>query len=224
MATRGAQAAVTEHHARMLGDGIRAMGLSVSEAQQQALLDFLDLLLKWNRTYNLSGIRDPDAMLRLHLLDSLSLLGKIRPGETLLDVGTGAGLPGIPLAICHPDSHFILLDSNGKKTRFLFQAVTTLKLDNVQVVNSRIENFQSDRQIAIVVTRAFASLDRTVALLAQLFAADTRLIAMKGQYPESELEALPTGFTLSGSERVKIPGEAGERHLIEVARQQIGTP
>lgn len=224
MGTRGTVATVSEHHARMLADGVRAMGLSVSVAQQQTLLDFLGLLLKWNQAYNLSGIRDPDTMLRLHLLDSLSLLEKIQPGETLLDVGTGAGLPGIPLAICHPDSHFILLDSNGKKTRFLFQAVTTLKLDNVQVVNRRIENFQSDRQIAIVVTRAFASLDRTVSLLGHLFATDTRLIAMKGQYPESELEALPSGFVLAGSEQVKIPGEAGERHLIEVARQRIGTP
>lgn len=218
MGTRGAEAGVSEHHGRMLAEGIRAMRLGVSEAQQQALLDFLALLLKWNRAYNLSGIRDPDAMLRLHLLDSLSMLEKVQPGETLLDVGTGAGLPGIPLAICHPDSHFVLLDSNGKKTRFLFQAVTALKLGNVEVVNTRIENFQSDRQIAIVVTRAFASLDRTVALLAHLFAADTRLIAMKGQYPESELKALPSGFTLVGSESVKIPGEAGERHLIEIGR------
>lgn len=209
---------VSKHHARLLADGIRAMGLSVGETQQQRLLEFLGLLLKWNKAYNLSGIRDPDVMLRLHLLDSLSLLPKVQAGDTLLDVGTGAGLPGIPLAICCPDSHFILLDSIGKKTRFLFQVVTALDLKNVEVVNTRIENFQSDRQIAIVVTRAFATLEKTLTLAAHLFATDTRLIAMKGQYPESELRALPNGFSLIGSESVTVPGEAGERHLIEIAR------
>ena len=218
MQTNRPETGVSEHHARLLADGIRAMGLSVSDARQQRLLEFLGLLLKWNKAYNLSGIRDPDVMLRLHLLDSLSLLPKVQAGDTLLDVGTGAGLPGIPLAICCPDSHFILLDSIGKKTRFLFQVVTALDLKNVEVVNTRIENFQSDRQIAIVVTRAFASLEKTLTLAAHLFAADTRLIAMKGQYPESELKALPSGFSLIGSESVKVPGEAGERHLIEIAR------
>lgn len=201
-----------------LEQGIEAMGLVVPAQQQHQLLHYLQLLLKWNAAYNLSGIRDPAAMVTLHLLDSLSLLPFVAPGQHVLDVGTGAGLPGIPLAICRPDSRFTLLDSNGKKTRFLFQALTALGLKNVQVVNMRIENFQSPEQIDIVVTRAFASLKKTLDWMGPLLSPGRKLLAMKGQFPASELDELPQAFRLAAVHPVMLPGEDCQRQLLEVVR------
>lgn len=205
-----------------LHQGIRSLGLEVTVEQEDRLLDFLALLLKWNSAYNLSGIRDGAKMVSLHLLDSLSVLPFIEEGRHILDVGTGAGLPGIPLAICRPGCRFTLLDSNGKKTRFLFQAVTSLGLSNVTVVNTRIENFQSAEQIDIVVTRAFASLKKTLGWTDHLLPAGSKgkLLAMKGQFPESELDELAhlDSFHLANAHPVTIPGEDCERQLLEIVR------
>jgi 16S rRNA (guanine527-N7)-methyltransferase len=202
--------------AARLDEGQRSLGLALDLSQQQALVQYLGLLLRWNHAYNLSGIKEPERMLSLHLLDSLALVPFI-DGSTILDVGSGAGLPGIPLAIALPSRQFILLDSNGKKSRFQFQAVTALGLDNVKVVNSRVENFQTSGQIDIVVTRAFSSLQQTLQWLMPILARQGRLLAMKGQYPQQEVSDIPPGFQLLAAHELDIPGMEGERHLLEIA-------
>lgn len=208
------------------------MGLNLTSAQFDSLIEYVLMLNKWNRAYNLSAIRDPLEMVSRHLLDSLSLLprlqalrdeqkntGSAEPWR-VLDVGTGAGLPGIPLAICMPDVRFILLDSNGKKTRFVFQAVISLKLDNVEVAQTRIENYQSPGQIAIVVSRAFASLADFASGCAHLCGPETRLLAMKGLYPESEVAELPENWQVIHSEELSVPDTDGQRHLVELQRHE----
>ena len=206
--------------ARQLQAGIKEMGLEIDAQKQDVLLRYLGLLIKWNKAYNLTGISDPAQMVSLNLLDSLTVLPFLT-AQVVLDVGTGAGLPGIPLAICRPDLTFILLDSNGKKTRFLFQAVTTLGLKNVEVVNRRAENFQTERQIDIVVSRAFSSLRQTLDWTAPVLGEHTRLLAMKGQYPEDELACLPVGFELATAVSVSIPGQECNRHVLELIRTGI---
>ncbi len=146
-----------------LCDGLAQLELPLSELQQDQLLAYLDLLFKWNRSFNLSGVRDMSQMLSRHVLDSLSL-APLLTGQCVLDVGTGPGLPGIPLAICFPDKQFVLLDSNGKKTRFVFQAKLQLGLKNVDVHHGRIETFKETCRIDTIVSRAFSSLVDMVAL------------------------------------------------------------
>jgi len=206
------------HLADMLEAGIGQLGLTISAPRQQLLLDYLALLDKWNAAYNLSGIKNIDQMLPYHLLDSLALVPYI-DGQVMVDVGTGAGLPGIPLAICYPEKRFFLLDSNGKKTRFLFQVKTELGLDNVQPVHARVENFQSPEQIDIVLCRAFSALDRFVAFSADLINQSGKLLAMKGQFPDAEISVLPPGFTVTGTRELTVPGVEGSRHLIEIRPQ-----
>lgn len=201
--------------ADLLQDGINQLGLDVDKVQQETLIRYLMLLDKWNSAYNLSGIRDVGRMVAYHLLDSLAIVPHI-DGNTILDVGTGAGLPGIPLAICLPEKLFLLLDSNGKKTRFLFQVKTELGLANVSIFNDRIENFQSPGQIDIVLCRAFAALDRFVVQSSHLLQGGTRLLAMKGQYPEEEIASLPDTVAVEKVTKLEVPGINGPRHLIEM--------
>lgn len=214
-----------------LDQGLTTMGLTLQPSARESLIDYVLLLAKWNQAYNLSAIREPLQMVNRHLLDSLSLLpriialkeqaGQVAPGESwrVLDVGTGAGLPGIPLAICLPDVEFLLLDSNGKKTRFVFQALTALKLDNAKVVHTRIENYQSQGQIAIVISRAFASLADFAKGCTHLCSPETRLLAMKGLYPDEEVAALPAEWQVIHSELLEVPETDGQRHLLELQRQ-----
>lgn len=197
--------------------GIGELGLEIDAGGQAKLLDYLELLVRWNGVYNLSGIKEPERMLGLHLLDSLSILPLVR-GEFILDAGTGAGLPGIPLAICLPSTHFILLDSNGKKTRFLLQAAASLDLPNVEVRNERLEGFQSPRQLDMVVTRAFSSLRQSLAWAGHLIGAQGSFLAMKGHFPKDEVEDLPPEFVLAASHALRIPGEDCERHVLEIKR------
>jgi len=205
--------------AKQLEFGLNELGLSLSQEQQAKLLEYLGLLLKWNKAFNLTSVRDPAQMLSRHILDSLTMVDYMQ-GSHILDVGTGPGLPGIPLAICFPDKQFSLLDSNGKKTRFVFQAKLQLGLTNVEAVNQRVESYQSDKAIDIIVSRAFATLEDMIDVTKHLVQPEhTRLVAMKGIYPEQELAAIPTGFVMNKAERVSVPGYTGERHIIELTAQ-----
>lgn len=200
-----------------LRDGLADMKLSLDESQQQQLLAFLALLNKWNKAYNLTAVRDEQVMVSRQLLDSLSLLPWITT-DHLLDVGAGGGLPGIPLAIVFPDKHFTLLDSNGKKTRFLNQCVLELGLKNVDVIHGRAEDCQPDQPFTQVSSRAFTALDNLVSWCGQLLADEGEFLAMKGQYPDDEVAALPAGWQVSSSHSLKVPGAGGERHLLVVTR------
>lgn len=194
-----------------LAAGIAALDVEVPAAAQQRMLDYLGLVAKWNKTYNLTAVREPARMLTHHLLDSLAVLPHLR-GPRILDVGTGPGLPGIPLALARPDWRFTLLDSNHKKTTFLRQAVIELKLDNVEVVCERVESWSAVKPFDTVVSRAFSELSEFVALAGRLCAKDGVVIAMKGVYPHDELAQLPQNFRLRGVVSLKVPGLEAERH------------
>lgn len=201
-----------------LARGISFLGLDVDEDKQNQMLAFLEMLVKWNQAYNLSGIKDPKKMLSLHLLDSLSILPYVR-GRKILDVGTGAGLPGIPLAICLPESQFSLLDSNGKKMRFVFQSSSSLKLKNIDIIQQRVESYQSRGAFDIVLSRAFSTLKQMVERTAHLLAPEGRLLAMKGQLPQQEINEIQEGFRLLDVHELRLPDETATRHLLELGRQ-----
>jgi len=198
-----------------LADGLKRLQITLGRQQQELLLEYLLLLAKWNKVFNLTAIRDPEEMVSRQLLDSLSILPWVR-GARVLDVGTGAGLPGLPLAIACPDIHFTLLDSNGKKTRFVQQAVAQLGLDNVEVVNERIERFQDPRGFEVITSRAFASLVDFFASTGHLLAPGGRWLAMKG-LADKEQDKLPGDLRYQLHPLV-IPGCEGERHLVEAER------
>ena len=175
---------------RQLSQGLAGMGIALDEQQQQRLLDFLALLNKWNRAYNLPAVREPAEMVSRQLLDSLSIAPFIHT-DHLLDVGAGGGLPGIPLAIAFPERRFTLLDSNSKKTRFLTQSVLELGLDNVEVFHGRAEQYQPGKQFSQISSRAFTALENLVNWCGHLLAEDGQFLAMKGQFPDDEVSALP---------------------------------
>ncbi|WP_341936885.1 16S rRNA (guanine(527)-N(7))-methyltransferase RsmG [Marinimicrobium sp. C2-29] len=206
----------------VLKAGLRDMGLDLEADTSKRMLTYLSEFHKWNKAYNLSAVRDLDAMVHRHLLDSLSVLPRVSarsPGR-LIDVGTGGGLPGIPLAIALPDCQVTLLDSNGKKTRFLFHIKTLLGLDNVQVENRRVEAFAPEVPYDLVISRAFASLADMVDGCAHLVAPEGIFMAMKGLYPEHELAAVADRVALLASHPLRVPGTEGERHLLELALKQ----
>jgi 16S rRNA (guanine527-N7)-methyltransferase len=194
-----------------LAAGIRALGLDIAAGAQQRMLDYLALIQKWNKAYNLTAVREPQKMLTHHLLDSLAVLPHLR-GPRVLDVGTGAGLPGIPLALARPDWQFTLLDSNHKKTTFLRQAVIELQLDNVEVTCARVESWAAPQSFDTVVSRAFSDVAEFIALAGRLCAKDGVVIAMKGVYPHEELAQLPQAFRLCGVVPLQVPGLGAERH------------
>ncbi|QSP95555.1 16S rRNA (guanine(527)-N(7))-methyltransferase RsmG [Marinobacter salinisoli] len=202
---------------RQLVDGLAAMNLSLSEGQQNQLLAFLGLLNKWNRAYNLTAVRNEQEMVSRQLLDSLSILPWVQT-EHLLDVGAGGGLPGIPLAIVLPERRFTLLDSNGKKTRFLNQCVLELGLTNVSVIHGRAEHCQPERPFSQISSRAFTALDNLVNWCGELLAKDGEFLAMKGQFPDDEVAALPARWQVKSRHTLAVPGADGERHLLVVGR------
>ncbi|MEH6648821.1 MAG: 16S rRNA (guanine(527)-N(7))-methyltransferase RsmG [Motiliproteus sp.] len=197
----------------ILTKGLKKLSLILSDEQQQQLLDYVGLLLKWNRTYNLTAIREPQAMVERHLLDSLSVAAYIE-GDSIADVGTGPGLPGVVLAIVYPDKQFMLMDSNGKKTRFLQQAKMELRLANVEIYNGRVEAFDPQQRFDAVISRAFASLDDMLGWTEKLCHRNGVFLAMKGVYPEQELADLPERFQLLASHKLMVPHCNGERHLM----------
>ena len=205
-----------------LAGGLQALGVSLNDAQQQALLDYRDLLVKWNRAYNLTAVRDPGEMIQRHLLDSLSVLAHLDDRDTL-DVGTGAGLPGIPLAIALPDCHFTLLDSNGKKTRFLNQARSTLGLQNIDVIHGRVEAQTPARDYLAVLSRAFASLGDMIDGCHQLSGPDGEFLAMKGQRPDEEIEAVRDRLASLSITDLDVPGLEEARCLVRFTLQPAAT-
>jgi len=205
----------TDWH-EQLEQGLAAMGLQLSARRRDMLLAYLGLLSKWNRAYNLTAIREPAVMVRRQLLDSLSILPWVDEGP-LLDVGTGAGLPGIPLSIARPDLAFSLLDTNGKKTRFVNQVVGELGLANVEVIRGRVEQLKRPAHYAQISSRAFATLAEMVSLTQHLLAPDGHWLAMKGADPEAEQADLPLEIAAKTVE-LQVPGERGRRHLVILSR------
>lgn len=200
----------------LLKTGLKKLNIELSEDKIDKLLAYHALLVKWNKAYNLTAVRDPEEMIRRHLLDSLSILPHIE-GETILDVGTGPGLPGIPMSICFPEKNFTLLDSNGKKTRFLVQAKIELGLDNMTPVQARIESFEHDDFDAIT-SRAFATLKDMVDGSIHLLKDDGFFFAMKGLYPTDEIGQLDNQTTVLDCFALHVPGEEAERHLVKIKK------
>lgn len=208
--------------AQVLADGVAALGLDelVGADAQAKLLAYLRLLDKWNRTHNLTAIREPDRMVTHHLLDSLAVLPHLpaRTGLRLVDIGSGGGLPGIPLAIVRPDWQFALLDSNFKKAAFLRQAAIELPLPNAEVVAVRVQDYVPPAGFDIAISRAFSDLAVFAGASRGLLAAGGRLVAMKGVYPHEEIAELPAGLGIAGTPSLQIPGLVGERHLVIMER------
>ena len=191
--------------------------LSVSQQQRENLIAYVQLLDKWNKTYNLTSVRSAEEMLVKHLLDSLSISTFINKNN-ILDVGTGPGLPGIPLAIMHPDKAFTLLDSLGKRVRFLKQTVFELGVSNVNAVQSRVEEFSPQHRFDVILSRAFASLHDMLTWCEHLIAKDGQFFALKGQLHDEELENIPPGFSIVETKRLFVPTLASERHLIIIIK------
>ena len=209
---------MTVNLAAKINQGCEGLGLRLDQQSVSNLCRYIEMLEHWSQAYNLTAIRDIDAMITYHLLDSLAVLPWIESGR-LLDVGTGAGLPGIPLAIARPDLKFTLLDSNGKKTRFLLQVVAELGLNNVSILQQRVELVVDKAGFDMVLSRAFASLRDMVMATQHLVARGGCWLAMKGVYPEAELAQLPSGIQLQAVEPVAVPDLAAERHLVILQRQ-----
>ena len=199
-----------------LESGLDALGLPTRPLAGQ-LLDYLALLDRWNKTYNLTAIRDPREMLSKHLLDSLSMWPHVRPGK-LADLGTGPGLPGIPLALAVPGLQVTLVESISKKTRFLREVVRQLQLDNVRVLDSRAEAVAEPGAYDQITARAMDTLAGILAVGGHLLAPGGRLLAMKGQRPDAEIAALPAGWRVESVQALTVPGLEGDRHLVTVTR------
>ena len=202
--------------ARDLESGLATMGLDTALAPR--LQAYLALLDRWNRAYNLTAIRDPREMVAKHVLDSLAMQPFVRELGTLADLGAGAGFPGIPLALALPDLRVTLVESNGKKARFLREAVRTLHLDNARVAESRIEALDEPAAYDAITARALATLPLILQLGGHLLKPGGRLLAMKGARPDDEIAALPSGWRLESVHALTVPGLAAERHLVVVAR------
>ena len=197
----------------LLDLGLTGLGLDPDEARRECLVSFLRLLGRWNNVYNLTAVRDPREMMPRHILDSLAVHPYLFGGP-VLDVGTGPGLPGIPLAILDPSRQFVLLDSNGKKTRFVRQAALDLGLANVDVVQARMESYRPTQKFVTIVSRAVGSLSWLSTATEPLLARPARLLVMKGRYPRGELDSLHS--QCPAVHRLTVPFLDGERHLIEI--------
>ncbi|WP_025744728.1 16S rRNA (guanine(527)-N(7))-methyltransferase RsmG [Salinivibrio costicola] len=193
--------------------GLAQAGLVLSAQQQQQLLDYVRLLHKWNKAYNLTSVRHPDEMVVKHILDSLVVSPHLK-GQQFIDVGTGPGLPGIPLAIANPDKQFTLLDSLGKRIRFIRQVLHELGLTNVTPVQSRVEDFTPEHGFDAVLSRAFASMSDMVSWCHHLPHAQGCFYALKGQVDQQEIDALPTDCSVTDIKALKVPGLEGARHLV----------
>ena len=202
-----------------LKSGIAELGLSLDDKQVERLLEYLELLIKWNRHYNLTANTDPAKMLSYHLLDSLSICQYFDASSNALDVGSGAGLPGIPLAIAMPNSSWILLDSNGKKTSFMLQALAHCQIENARVVKCRVADYHAPEPFDVIVSRAYGSLVKFCQSVAHLVENRTRLMAMKSGLEDGEADALDLKSYTLHETRLKVPGIVGERSLVIVNKK-----
>jgi len=205
----------------VLSEGIRSLGLSLSRESCAKLRDYVALLAKWNRTYNLTGIREPARMVTHHLLDALAVLPHMPPltSAHVLDVGAGGGVPGIPLAIARPDWNVVLVDANQKKVAFLTQAAIELPLGNVRAIAARVEDLTIEPRFEVVIARAFADLGTFATVSAKHLAPDGKLYAMKGALPEAEIAALPPTIEVVATIPLHVPGLDAERHLIVMQKR-----
>lgn len=203
--------------ARQLALGVTQLGIALPETAQHKLLDYLALLQKWNKAYNLTAVREAQRMVSQHLLDCLAVAPHVA-AAAVLDMGSGAGLPGIPLALALPDSRMTLLDSNHKKAAFLKQAQIELKLGNVEVVCERAETWRASRPYEIVISRAFSDLTEFTRLAGRHLAPGGRLAAMKGIYPHEEIAQIPLGWHLQRAVELTVPMLRSQRHLLLLAR------
>lgn len=200
-----------------LSAGLATLQLDLAEPTIERLLDYVDLLMRWNAAYNLTAVRDPGEMVTRHLLDSLAVLPHVS-GERLADLGAGAGLPGIPLALAHPFTDVLLVDSNGKKARFLREAVRHLRLVNARVAESRVEAVSGE--FDCITARAFATLADMLGWGGHLLSANGRWLALKGRFPQDELDNLPDGFEIEAIHRLQVPALDAERHLVIIKRSR----
>jgi 16S rRNA (guanine527-N7)-methyltransferase len=202
---------------RRLENGAAEIGLPLGRGERSKLLQYLALLEKWNQIYNLTAIRDREKMVSGHLLDCLAIVPHVA-GARVLDAGSGAGFPGIPVAVAKPDIEVVLLDSNHKKAAFLRQAVSELRLKNASVICERVESWQAAEKFDCIVSRAFADIAEFIALTRHLLAPGGVLAAMKGVYPFEEIERLPPDFRLRQVHAFAVPGLRAERHLVLIER------
>jgi 16S rRNA (guanine527-N7)-methyltransferase len=205
--------------ADQLQQGLIALGLALARDTQQRLLDYIVLIEKWNRTYNLTAIREPTKMVSHHLLDSLAVAPHLH-AQSLLDVGSGAGLPGIPLALSNPEMHVTLLDSNHKKVAFLNQAIIELEMKNTEISGERVESWQTQNRFDVIISRAFSDMSEFVRITRRLLAPGGMFAAMKGLHPYEEIEKLPPDFIVRQVLPLAVPGLDGARHLVLIGQTE----
>jgi 16S rRNA (guanine527-N7)-methyltransferase len=205
-------------HSSFLSHALQQNNHHLSAPMQKQLLTYLELLTQWNKVFNLTRICDPEKMILLHILDSLSIWSYLN-GMKIIDIGTGAGLPGIPLALIYPEKEFVLMDSNNKKIRFLIQAVYELKLTNVEVIYSRCENYHPAQKFDSILSRAFASLRVMLETTQHLVGQHGQFLAMKGIYPTQEIQDIRQEFTLLAVHRLEVKGLEAQRHLVCLAKE-----
>ena len=198
--------------------GMKALAIEASDEQIEKLLSFIELLKKWNKVFNLTALKTDQEILQLHVLDSLTILPFVKQAKNVLDVGSGAGLPGIPLAIMLPQVNFVLLDSNNKKTRFIQQAIIDLKLNNVSAAHSRLETYKPSIVFDTITTRAFAEIQETIDMLKHFSTEDLRLLFMKSKTTDAELAKLDETYEAQ-CYTLSVPGIEVERNLILVTRK-----
>jgi 16S rRNA (guanine527-N7)-methyltransferase len=203
---------------QLLTQGLVELNISLTLEQQQRILQYVALLNKWNKVYNLTAVREPERMIGLHMLDSLAVLPHLARVKRVLDVGTGGGLPGIALAIARADIDVTMLDSLQKKTTFVRQAIGELSLTNAAVVCERVEQFEPVEKFDVVISRAFAELSDFVKGAAHLLADDGRMFAMKGVNPVDEIARLPDGFEVEKVIELNVPQVEGQRHLVLIKK------